>query len=272
MASLLKEIQSIYSSLSQKEKNIADYILSDPDGASHSSIQEMAEKTGVSVSTITRFAKKAACSSFVEMKVKLASGSEKSGEEGIEQTLLSSYREMLADVRSLSDNQAFDQVMTFLREAKRLFIYGLGSSGLAAQELNYRLSRMGFVSEAVTDPHLMVIKSTLQQPGDVIIAFSRSGQTVDLLRSISKGKEKGAKLIALTAFGNTPLTNLSDAILWTIHPARNNFLLTGLDMSMLYLIDRISLHFLSEPEREAKYLETVEAITSTGISSVKKNE
>ncbi|MDM5201093.1 MurR/RpiR family transcriptional regulator [Fictibacillus enclensis] len=265
MASLLKEIQSIYSSLSQKEKNIADYILSDPDGASHSSIQEMAEKTGVSVSTITRFAKKASCTSFVEMKVKLASGSEKTGEEGIEHTLSSSYREML------SDNQAFDQVMTLLREAKRLFIYGLGSSGLAAQELNYRLSRMGFVSEAVTDPHLMVIKSTLQQPGDVIIAFSRSGQTVDLLQSVSKGKEKGAKLIALTAFGNTPLTKLSDAILWTIHPARNNFLLTGLDMSMLYLIDRISLHFLSEPEREAKYLETVEAITSTGISSVKKN-
>jgi len=260
MSSVLNEIQSIYSSLSDKERNIANYILAHPEEVSHSHIQELADTTGVSISSITRFAKKVSCRNFVEMKVKLAGGSDSKESVGIEQTLLSSYRDMLADVQSLMDAEPFDCVLNYMKEAKRIFIYGLGSSGLAAQELNYRLSRMGFISEAVTDPHLMIIRSTLLQAGDLVMAFSRSGQTSDLLQSVQLCKEKGARLISFTAFGQTPLTELSDAVLWTVHPLRNNFLLTGLDMSTLYLIDRISLYFLSDNEREALYFQTVEAI------------
>ncbi|QCJ44326.1 MurR/RpiR family transcriptional regulator [Bacillus sp. S3] len=264
MSSVLNEIQSIYSSLSDKERNIANYILANPEEVSHSHIQELAHATGVSLSTITRFAKKVSCRNFVEMKVKLAGGTEAKETEGIEQTLFASYHEMLADVQSLIDPEPFSRALKDMKEAKRIFIYGLGSSGLAAQELNYRLSRMGFISEAVTDPHLMIIRSTLLKPGDLILAFSRSGQTADLLQSVRLGTSKGAKLIAFTAFGQTPLTKISDEVLWTVHPLRNNFLLTGLDMSTLYLIDRISLHFLSDKEREAMYLQTVEAIRNRG--------
>jgi len=262
MASLLKEIQSVFSTLSDKEKKIANYILANPEKASRSHIQELADTTGVSISSITRFAKKVSCRNFVEMKVRLAGGSESKEEEGIEQQLSSSYRDMLTDVQDLGDRDQLQKVLAHLTKAKRIFIYGLGSSGLAAQELNYRLSRMGFVCESITDPHLMVIRSTLMQKDDVILAFSRSGQTVDLLQSISKGKEKGAVVIAFTAFGETPLTKISDVILWTVHPIRNHHLLTGLDLSTLYLIDRISLYFLSDSKREEKYLETVEAIKS----------
>jgi DNA-binding MurR/RpiR family transcriptional regulator len=262
MASLLKEIQSVFSTLSEKEKKIANFILSNPEKASRSHIQELADITGVSISSITRFAKKVSCRNFVEMKVKLAGVKESKAGEGIEQQLYSSYRDMLTDVQDLGDRDQLQKVLAHMTKAKRIFIYGLGSSGLAAQELNYRLSRMGFVCESITDPHLMVIRSTLMQKGDVILAFSRSGQTVDLLQSISKGKEKGAVVIAFTAFGETPLTKLSDVILWTVHPLRNHHLLTGLDLSTLYLIDRISLYFLSDTKREEKYLETVEAIKS----------
>ncbi|WP_254660826.1 MurR/RpiR family transcriptional regulator [Bacillus sp. FJAT-27225] len=69
---LLKEIQSRYSSLSDKEKGIADYLLSSPTEASQSTIKDIADKTGVSVATVTRFCRKVACTNFVELKVKLA--------------------------------------------------------------------------------------------------------------------------------------------------------------------------------------------------------
>lgn len=89
-------------------------------------------------------------------------------------------------------------------------------------------------------------------------------KNVNLLQSVRKGKEKGAMIIAFTAFGETPLTELADEVLWTMHPLRNNFFLTGLDMSMLYLIDRISMYFLSDQKREELYLKTVEAIKERG--------
>jgi len=262
MASLLMEIQNVYSILSDKEKNIADFILANPEDASRRNIQELADQTGVSISTITRFAKRVSCRNFVEMKIRLASrADDAAGAGGISEGLLASYHEMLADVQSLNSPDTVDPVLRMMELASRIFIYGLGSSGLAAQELNYRLSRMGFTCEAITDPHLMTIRSTLLQEGDLVIAISRSGQTSDLIQSLRRGKDKGADLVAITAYANTPLTDLAKSILWTIHPGRSEFHQTGLDISTLYLIDRITLHFLADNQREQLYLQTIKAIT-----------
>ena len=130
------------------------------------------------------------------------------------------------------------------------------------KSLNYRLSRMGFASEAVTDPHLMIIRSTLVQDGDLLLAFSRSGQTRDLLHSIKEAKNNGARIVSFTAYGDTPLTKLSEAVLWTIHPLRTGYISTGLDLSVLYLIDLISLFLLKDPKVKETYEKTVTAISS----------
>lgn len=58
MITLLKEIQSRYSSFSEKERDLADYLLASPLEASESNIKDIAAKTGISVATITRFSKR----------------------------------------------------------------------------------------------------------------------------------------------------------------------------------------------------------------------
>jgi DNA-binding MurR/RpiR family transcriptional regulator len=262
MVTLLKEIQSKYSSFSDKEKGIADYLLSSPTEASQSHIKDIADKTDVSIATITRFCKKVSCQSFVELKLKLARETHHEENEDIDSQLRSQYVDTFRDIQGLNNHESIAKALKLITEARRIYIYGLGSSGLAAQELNYRLSRMGFLCEAVTDPHLMIIRSTLVKKGDQLLAFSRSGQTRELITSVTKAKENGAKLVSLTAYGNTPLTKLSDEVLWTIHPIRNASLSTGLDLSTLYLIDLISMHFLKDPKRIKIYQATISAISS----------
>ncbi|MFC0272304.1 MurR/RpiR family transcriptional regulator [Metabacillus herbersteinensis] len=263
MATLLKEIQSKYSSFSEKERRIADYLLKEAKEASQSHIQEIAKKTDVSVATITRFAKKVSCSNFVELKVKLGRVSHSQSTVQVDDIVQRQYEEMFLDMQELSGNKSLANVLSMIENAERVFIYGLGSSGLAAQELNYRLSRMGFTSEAVTDPHLMIIRSTLLNKGDLILVFSRSGQTKDLLTSVKKAKEREVNLVSFTAYGETPLTKLSNEVLWTMHPLRNSYISTGLDMSALFLIDRINLHLLEDPDRRKTYEETVQVIKAT---------
>ncbi|OCA87813.1 hypothetical protein A8F94_08190 [Bacillus sp. FJAT-27225] len=170
--------------------------------------------------------------------------------DNLDSEITSQYADVLRHMQGLNSFGSIVKALKLLTDARRIYIFGLGSSGLAAQELNYRLSRMGFVCEAVTDPHLMIIRSTLLVKGDLLVAFSRSGQTRDLITSVKKAKGNGAKLVSLTAYGNTYLTKLSDEVLWTIHPLRNAYLSTGLDLSALYLIDLISMHFLKDPKRE----------------------
>jgi len=262
MVTLLKEIQSRYSSFSEKERGLADYFLSSPIEASQSNIKDVADKTGISVATITRFCRKVACKSFVELKIKLAREAYQVGDEKVDTKLKRQYEDILDDIQGLSGKEALDEVMQLIQKSKKLYIFGLGSSGLAAQELNYRLSRMGFASEAVTDPHLMIIRSTLVQEGDLLLAFSRSGQTRDLLHSVKEAKNNGATIVSFTAYGDTPLTKLSKTILWTIHPLRTGYISTGLDLSVLYLIDLISLFLLKDEDIKETYKKTVTAISS----------
>ena len=108
----------------------------------------------------------------------------------------------------------------------------------------------------------MIIRSTLVQEGDLLLAFSRSGQTRDLLHSVKEAKNNGAKIVSFTAYGDTPLTKLSEAVLWTIHPLRTGYISTGLDLSVLYLIDLISLFLLKDQKVKETYEKTVTAISS----------
>ncbi|HWJ79131.1 MAG TPA: MurR/RpiR family transcriptional regulator [Niallia sp.] len=262
MVTLLKEIQSKYSSFSDKEKGLADYLLSSPAEASKQNIKEIAEKTNVSVATITRFCRKVSCENFVELKMNLARETHHEETEDMNSTIRNQYMDVIRDIQGLNSRKSIKKALQLITKSKRIFIYGLGSSGLAAQELNYRLSRMGFASEAVTDPHLMIIRSTLLKKDDLLVAFSRTGQSRALIRSVNEAKKKDVKLIALTAYDQTQLTNLSDEVLWTIHPGRHAYLSTGLDLSALFLIDLISMHFLEDPDRKKIYEETISAISS----------
>lgn len=258
----LNEIQSRYSSFSVKEKVLADYLLSAPAEASRSTTQMISERTNVSTATITRFCKKVDCENFAELKIKLASVSRLSQEKATDSNLTQQYKEIFNDLQGLNSEQAIDNLLNLIKKSKRIYIYGLGSSGLAAQELNYRLSRMGFTSEALVDSHLMIIRSSLLKPDDLLLVFSRSGQTKEIILSVKQAKKNGAKIGSLTAYDETELTELSDEILNTIHPSRSTFMLTGLDLGTLYLIDLLSLYLLKDPQRLEIYNKTIAAIAS----------
>jgi len=268
MSTLLKEIQMKYSSMSEKDKRIANFLISHPEEATKCNIKELAKKTKTSTSTITRFSKKVSCKNFVELKVKLAQELQYESHDDIHVFLRNHYKNMFDNIQNLNGNEQIQEVIRLIVEAKNIYIYGLGSSGLAAQEFNYRLSRMGLSSQSITDSHLMLIRSALCTEKDLILAFSRSGQTKDLITSIEKAKKKGVKVVSFTAYGETPLTKASDVTLWTMHPVKNGYFSTGIDLSTFYLIDLISLKLLADPARKSTYEETISVISSE--SHIKK--
>ncbi|MDB1923182.1 hypothetical protein PMY08_11675 [Clostridium tertium] len=70
---ILCEVQRKYNEFSDKEKDIADYIMQHGDKIKNINITDLAKEIGTSGATITRFAKKIGCDSFVDMKIKLGS-------------------------------------------------------------------------------------------------------------------------------------------------------------------------------------------------------
>src|SRR5258706_4835742 len=54
--------------------------------------------------------------------------------------------------------------------------------------------------------------ATMLRPGDVVMAFSASGRTVDLLSSVDLARESGADVIGITALGSPLAARCSVAL------------------------------------------------------------
>ena len=70
--SCLYEIHARTESFSAKEKRIAAYILASPREAVHPSIEELAERVGVSESTLFRFVRKLGYEGYQQFRIALA--------------------------------------------------------------------------------------------------------------------------------------------------------------------------------------------------------
>ena len=65
-------LKAAYQSLSPAERRVADYVLENPEEASHMTIDCLAANAGVSLPSVTRLTKKLGYSGFSEFKIALA--------------------------------------------------------------------------------------------------------------------------------------------------------------------------------------------------------
>jgi len=92
--------------------------------------------------------------------------------------------------------------------AKRVFVTGEGRSLFVVQTFAMRLTHLG-VSAAV------IGEATCPKPGpgDLLVAVSGSGKTRTVLAIAEEAKKAGAKVHAVSATGDNPLTRMADDLL-----------------------------------------------------------
>ena len=89
--------------------------------------------------------------------------------------------------------------------AKRVFVYGMGRSGLIAQAFAMRLANLNFqvhIVGGVTTPAI--------EKGDFLFLISGSGNTKSIVRAAEIAKEKGAKIGVLTSNPDSQVAKLAD--------------------------------------------------------------
>lgn len=100
-----------------------------------------------------------------------------------------------------------------LSKKKRIYVYGKGSSGLAAMEMKFRFMRIGANIEAITDEHIMKMNSVLLDGDCAVIGISVSGKTEAVLESMKIAKKCGAKVILMTAHTGKKFLEFCDEIM-----------------------------------------------------------
>lgn len=261
---LLIKIQKQYNTFTEKEKSIADFIFNKKGYIENTNIIDLAQKTETSTATITRFCKKIGCNSFVDMKINLHTVDSQEVSK-IGDTVFSNvynyYSEVIKLTQQSIDKESIYQLVNYIKSARNIYIYGMGSSGLSAIEMMQRLLRMGFTVYAISDSHRMIINSAIVLNKDLVIGISISGETKEVVHSLKRSKENGAKTIAITSFENSQITNYSDETLLVHNSSfvdRSNFI--NSQFSTMYLFDLICTVLLKNKKYRNNFQTTIDAI------------
>jgi len=208
---MLSEIETAAKNMTRAEKKVARVVLASPYKILRKSIGLLANEAGVSEPTVMRFCRALNCGGFQDFKLQLAqdlatgahfSETRLSIDESAPDLIAKVIDSGIASLIKVRDSLPPDAVQSaieLLASADRIEIYGLGGSGIVAQDAQHKFFRLGVPVVAYSDPSVHSVSASLLSPGCVIVAISQSGATQDIIASAELGLAAGAELVAITA-------------------------------------------------------------------------
>jgi RpiR family carbohydrate utilization transcriptional regulator len=230
---MLERIKSTLSSLAPAEQRVGKLLLSDPRTFSTLPVTELAERASVSKPTVVRFCRSMGYEGLSDFKLKLA-GSLSEGVPFIHRNVgaqdksndvlvkvidntVTAFLKYRNDASSAAIDKAAEAIALTHKKGKRLEFFGVGNSGIVAQDAQHKFFRLGFHTISHSDGHMQIMSASLLGPGDCLVVFSNSGRTRDLLDSCEIAKKNGATTVVVTASGS-PLANAGKIHLAADHP------------------------------------------------------
>lgn len=219
------QIKMLYEKMGSAEKKIADWIIENPDALVPLSISELADSCGCSEATVVRFARRLGFNGYQELKISLA---QESGKTQLNDAVSESdscfeiFEKVSNDIyctlemtKNSIDKTALEQAAELVLNARKTVVFGLGNSASVATDMQHKFLRIGHDVTAYCDNHMQVIAASHLCENDLAIGISHSGSSVDIVDALKIAKQSGAKTIAVTNKGKSPIIKHGDIVLYT---------------------------------------------------------
>ena len=228
MDSLLFAIREQLPSLPKAERKAADYVLSEPEKAVYYNVAELAKQSNVSQAAIVRFCRRIGTDGYSDFKIKLSHDVFRSSPirylpnqdlqqekepAAVVKDVIDSIQRSMAWLESLSDIHLLSKAADMIGSARMNFAFGIGASGLVAQDICQKLIRIGIPCSAPVDTDLQITAACNLKKGDAAMIISYSGETPAMLTAAGWAKKKGSFLITLTRETDNSLRALADLAL-----------------------------------------------------------
>lgn len=219
-------IRTKYNTLSDAQKQVADYILEYPEKVMYSSLGNLAAEINVSETTVLRFLRKINYTSYQVFKVHLAQSLSTDTKErlynevsindslkNITDKIINSTSEAIADCAQTLNISQLEGFVNTIERANKIFVVGAGSSSAIAFDLFHKLIKLGLDATMSSDAHIINIICAGLKPNDVLICVSHSGESREILCAVENAKNTGCGICSVTSFENSSLVVESDYIL-----------------------------------------------------------
>ncbi|MBR3972759.1 MAG: MurR/RpiR family transcriptional regulator [Oscillospiraceae bacterium] len=234
MSSIELRVRSIYDSLSNAEKKVAEYFLNNVEDIFHKPIAQLAEEAGVSKVAWVRFCKDIGFDGLKDLKKALFAqmcekeediisepfsdvrniADTKSLIEGISQNSIRAIQ----DTAQLLDPESLEKAAKLILNANSVRIFGVGASGMVGNDLHSKLMRINKNSYFSTDHHSQLTYAANMTEKDVAVLISMSGKTKEMLEVLTLMKQNSVPSLALTSYSKTPLAQNADTVLYISAP------------------------------------------------------
>ncbi|UBX47720.1 MurR/RpiR family transcriptional regulator [Providencia alcalifaciens] len=226
MSALTVKLESLLTRGKGTEQRIARFLLEYRDSLVAMNAAELAREAGVSSASVIRFARQMGYRGYPEFKVDYLSDEKQQKAESLygnlsrnddtAQIIAKSGQLFIRAIEKsleLLEPSAVDAVAQKLVEAKRIVLFGIGSSAIVANDIFHKLIRVNKSALFSPDLHVQLSYSANLGEGDLAIAVTARGNTPEVNRMLHSAHENGCTTIALTRFGQDDAARLADLTL-----------------------------------------------------------
>jgi 6-phospho-3-hexuloisomerase len=118
--------------------------------------------------------------------------------------ILKRINETLTESQSTEINELIDAILS----AKKVFVYGVGRSGIVARAFSIRLVQLDlkvfYIGETITP---------IVEKDDLVIIVSNTGETMSAVQTANIVRRLGARVVAITAKKQSKLAHASNVII-----------------------------------------------------------
>ena len=215
--------------LSMAERVVLDYLIENKATIKDFSVEKIAEAAYTSPASVVRMCKKLGYKGFKDFKIDFILANAKIdipdnkeyqdvvlGKEFTSgQSVIENNMRVLEDTLKLYDEEKVEEAAEIIMRARKILIFGKGSSYLVCKDLEMKLRRINKFCIAQGESHDQLVDASFINSKDVVIFVSNSGETKEIISAALLAKENKAKIISITKLGSSMLADLSDIVLYT---------------------------------------------------------
>jgi len=194
-------------SLNALEMQVYHDIIKHPESVSYMTIRELAERAGVSTTTVLRFCRKMGCDGWSEFRIRFRLVQQQA--QPVQANV--GVSEMLSFFKSINNDEfsaLISRAAEMINRAEQLFFIGAGTSGSLAKYGARFFSNVGKFSHYIDDPYYPVSGSV--DDNTLAIVLSVSGETPEILRLASQFSLRRCQTLAITHSESSSLAKMSD--------------------------------------------------------------
>ena len=230
---IVLRIKEEYRKLTKSEKKVADYFIDNYKDAINESTQSIAVATDTSPATVIRFVKTLKFDGLQQLKLAIAADMDSQKpditdeiihqKDGLSEIVEKNKRNLINSIErlyALMDLELIEKSVDAIDSAKKVYLFGVGASGIVCYDINYKLSRIGKDVVFNNDIHLQLVNLNFITKEDACVCVSYSGNTKETVLVAEIAKKAGAKTVGICCYGRNELSKICDITLRVPHDER----------------------------------------------------